>query len=280
MIVAPTLRGLAAPRCKPGKSLVTALLAGCLGAMAVGPAEARADVTRSPRGPVQIAEISPTKGRSSKAVEHYRAQRYLQARAAANVALRGNRSNLAALSILGWSEYQLGRYGAARRAFARFVELAPRSSDAQIGLGWSLFKLGRLAESRRHFLAAQPYAVGDQRYIVADGLGWIAFTERKFDEATRHFCAEKEQRARGKIQHDGALGAAWVAMARGKYRAAMRTLLDAIKQQPRYFRLHDAIGRAARGEAPHLLQSAARRPRAGHPAQLRAGSARRGTAAA
>jgi tetratricopeptide (TPR) repeat protein len=215
---------------------------------------------REPLGPVQIAQLPVFGGRGSKAVAHYKARRYYQARAAASVVLRGDRSNLTALSILGWSEYQLGRYDEARRAFASFVQLAPRSSDAQIGLGWSYFKLGRLASARRHFKAAQPFAVGDQRYVVADGLGWISFAERKLDEAERHFGAEREQRARGKIQHDGTLGIAWVAMTRGDFATAHRRLEAGLKQQPRYFRLYDAMGRVAllqgdpRGAVRHALE--------------------------
>jgi len=232
-------------------SLVATLLVCWLGIVAAASTEARANDARQPRGPAQIAQLSLLKGRSSKAIDHYRARRYLQARAAASVALRGDRSDLAALSILGWSEYQLGRYHEAQRAFARFVQVAPRSSDAQIGLGWSYFKLGRLAKARRHFLAAKPYAVGDQRYIVTDGLGWIAFTERKLDEAERHFTAEAAQRATGRIQHDGALGTAWVAMVRGDFAGARRNLEAGLKRQPRYFRLHDGLGRVALLQGDH-----------------------------
>ena len=228
-----------------GRMAVAMALALALALEVAVPDAAGAGQASEPRGPVQIAELRIFGGQGSKAVAHYKARRYLQARAAASVVLRGDRSNLAALSILGWSEYQLGRYAEARRAFASFVRLAPRSSDAQIGLGWSYFKLGRLASARRHFLAAQPFAVGDERYIVADGLAWIAFAERKLDVAERHFGAEREQRARGKIQHDGVLGIAWVAMARGDFAAARRHLKEGLKQQPRYFRLHDAMGRVA-----------------------------------
>jgi tetratricopeptide (TPR) repeat protein len=213
--------------------------------------EVRSDSARHLRGPVQLAQLGPRASRGSKAVEYYRARQYHLARAAARVILRGDSSNLAALSILGWSEYQLGRYVEAQQAFARFAQLAPRSSDAQIGLGWSLFKLGRMAEARRHFQAAQPFAVGDERYVVADGLGWIAFAERKLDEAERHFAAEKEQRAHGAIQHDGALGAAWVAMARGDYAAARKHLAEGLKKQPRYFRLYDGAGRVALLQGNH-----------------------------
>jgi len=251
MIMLPKLRRSAAISGFAAASLVVALLAFWLGVAAAAPADARANNARQPRGPVQVAQAAIFKKRSSKAVEHYRARRYHRARAAANVVLRGDRSNLAALSILGWSEYQLGRYGKAQSAFARFVELAPRSSDAQIGLGWSLFKLGRLAKARRHFLAAQPYAVGDQRYIVADGLGWIAFTERKLDEAKRQFAAESAQRAVSRIQHDGALGTAWVAMVRGDFASARRNLETGLKQQPRYFRLYDGLGRVALLQGDH-----------------------------
>jgi tetratricopeptide (TPR) repeat protein len=193
-------------------------------------------------GPVQIAEAV---GQVAQAVRLYRARQYHRARAIARVILLRQRTNPAALSILGWSEYQLGRYAAARVAFERFVRVAPRSSDALIGLAWSNFKTGRLAGARRRFEQAKPVAVGDQRYVVADGLGWVAYVERRLDAADRHFASEAVQRARGRTQNDGALGRAWVAMTRGRYKAARAYLETDVKRQPRYFRLHDGLGRLA-----------------------------------
>jgi len=236
------------PGFRQGMIAVFVLAPVILGLGASQPAQSQTgDAGASPQvGPVQVAQLFSLFGnRHSKAVEHYRARRYRKARAAARVILRGDSDNLAGLSILGWSGYQLGRYAEAQRAFARFVRLVPRSSDARIGLGWSNFKLGRMEAAKRQFEAAQPYAVGDQRYVVADGLGWIAFARRDLKAAKRHFAAEREQRARGKLQHDGALGTAWVAMASGDYATARRVLIDGLQKQPRYFRLFDGIGRVA-----------------------------------
>jgi len=196
-----------------------------------------------PRGPVQIADHANVHVR--KARGYYQARQYHRARATARLILRGHSKNIGALSILGWSEYQLGRYREAGRSFRQLVRLAPQSSDGLIGLGWSNFKVSRLEAARRRFKSARPFAVGDQRYIVADGLGWISFAERKLDEAERHFKAAAEQRARGRIQHDRALGLAWVAMARGDFDAARGHLKVGLAKQPHYFRLHDGLGRVA-----------------------------------
>jgi tetratricopeptide (TPR) repeat protein len=197
---------------------------------------------RWPRGLVQIAEFS---AQVDTAVTQYRAHKYLEARATARVILRGRNADPGALSILGWSEYQLGRYDHARQAFSAILRTYPNSSDALIGLAWSNFKLGDLDEAEKHFRAAAPFAVGDELYSIDDGLGWIAFTRGKFDEAAKHFSDHEHERKNGRTQHDGNLGLAWVALARGDLAAARSHLKAGREAQPGYFRIEDGFGRLA-----------------------------------
>ena len=224
--------------------------------LAASPADAGAPPSRGGPALVQIAT-----GRSAQeAIKRYRAGRYVEARASARVALRANAREIAALSILGWSEYQLGRALPARRAFETMLRIAPRSADALIGLGWSSFKLGKLDRAERSFRRAQPFAVGDQRYVIADGLGWIAFVRGDFAEAMTQFEREKDARARGQLQHDGQLGPAWIAMMRGDFVKARAYFAEGRRAQPGYFRLYDGEGRLAllQGDyaaaAEHALQ--------------------------
>ena len=209
------------------------------GLIAGGPAAARA---RWQLGPVQIATID---GEVAIAKKQYRSRQYLAARATARIVLRRQPDNIGALSFLGWSEYQLGNYRASSRAFGAILRRQPNSPDALIGLGWCNFKLGRLMQAEQKFIAARPLTVGDQRYVVADGLGWIAFARGKLDRAELQFRREAEQRRKGRIQHDGDLGLAWIAMRRGRFAQATALLDKGLRASPDYFRLHDARGRAA-----------------------------------
>ncbi|MCZ6860918.1 MAG: tetratricopeptide repeat protein [Alphaproteobacteria bacterium] len=223
------------------------------GLIAGGPAAARA---RWQLGPVQIATID---GEVAIAKKQYRSRQYLAARATARIVLRRRPDNIGALSFLGWSEYQLGNYRASSRAFSAILRWQPNSPDALIGLGWCNFKLGRLMQSEKNFIAARPLTVGDQRYVVADGLGWIAFARGKLDRAELQFRSQAEQRRKGRIQHDGDLGLAWIAMRRGRFAQATALLDKGLRESPDYFRLHDARGRAAllqgdyKGAVAHAL---------------------------
>jgi tetratricopeptide (TPR) repeat protein len=218
------------------------LLAGVVALLTVAAEPAAVAGERWPLGPVQIASASDD---VDIAIKQYRAQKFLEARATARVILRGQSDDAGALSILGWSAYQLGRYEEAQDAFSAIVQRYPESSDALMGLGWSSFKLGDLDQAEKHFQAAAIYAYGDQLYGVADGLGWIAFTRGQYSQAEAHFMEYSEERRAGRIHHDGRLGRAWIAMARGDLDAA-RTILDsALEAQPDYFRLQDGLGRLA-----------------------------------
>lgn len=223
---------------RSGVSLIVA--AATLAAVLSGPPASADD--RRPLGPVQIAAGADD---VDTAIDQYRAQKYLEARATARVILRGRSDDVAALSILGWSAYQLGRYDEAQDAFFTVLQRYPNSSDALIGLGWSSFKLGDLDQAEKHFRAAANYAYGDQLYGIADGLGWIAFGRGRYDEAQAHFMEYSEERRGGRAQNDGRLGRAWIAMARGELDAAHTMLEAAAKDQPDYFRIQDGFGRLA-----------------------------------
>lgn len=222
------------------RSLVLAAAFLLAGLAAGGPAVAR---SRLQLGPLQIAAAAD--GEVAIAEKQYRSRKYLAARATARIVLRRQPNNIGALSFLGWSEYQIGNYRASSRAFGAILRRQPNSPDALIGLGWCDFRLGRLASAEKNFIAAQPLTVGDQRYVVADGLGWIAFARGKLDRAELHFRREAEQRRKGRIQHDGDLGLAWIAMWRGRFAQATTFLDEGLRVSPDYFRLHDARGRAA-----------------------------------
>ena len=195
-----------------------------------------------PVGPVQIASASDD---VDTAVEQYRAQKFLEARATARLILRGRTDDADALSILGWSDFQLGRYDEAQDAFWAILQRYPQSSDALMGLGWTSFKFGDLDQAEKRFRAALTYGYGDQLYSVSDGLGWIAFIRGRYKDAEAHFKEYSQERRAGRIRNDGHLGLAWVAMAQGNLDVARAQLEAGIKEQPDYFRLEEGFGRLA-----------------------------------
>jgi len=175
----------------------------------------------------------------------FEARDYVAARAVARRVLARDADHPRALWLLGWSEYQLGNYEQARLAFERLAEAQGRSVASDVGLGWSLFKLGRLARARRHFEAARGSAVGDQRYIVADGLGWIAYVRGDYERAAELFRAHPQARERGGAPEDGALGLGWIALTLGRLDATVGHFREGLERQPRYFRLHAGLGLVA-----------------------------------
>jgi tetratricopeptide (TPR) repeat protein len=237
---ADTLRGCASrlARWRPAAPL----LVGVVALMTVAAEPAAVAGERWPLGPVQIAAATD---QLETAIDQYRAQKYLEARATARVILRGTSDEPGALSILGWSDYQLGRYDEAQDVFSAIIQKTPDSSDALIGLGWSSFKLGELDRAEKYFRDAAPFAIGDELYTISDGLGWIALTRGQYDQAEAHFREYSQERKAGQTQHDGSLGLAWVAMMRGNLAAAHAYLEAGLETQPGYFRLQDGLGRVA-----------------------------------
>ena len=190
-------------------------------------------------------QLAQTAGAAQRAARAYGAKEFQRARVLARIALRSQSSVPLAYIILGWSEFQLGRYDRAAATFASMLRRFPRSTDGLIGLGFAMLKLGRLKEANTHFSRAGRDAIADQRYLVADGKGWVAFTERRYADAKRHFNSFPEERAKARFPQDRELGNGWIALAEGKLDQAADWFRRGLKLRPGYFRLYDGLGRVA-----------------------------------
>lgn len=236
----------------PGKRLLSRIallgavsvsLVSAPGALAVGPPER------------QLAQAG---GAAQRALQAYQAKDFARARVLARQALRARSQTPLAHILLGWSEFQLGRYQTAVNTFTAMLRKFPGSTDGHIGLGFALLKTGRLRQSEQHFQTAGRRAVADQKYLVADGLGWIAFTRQRYGEAREHFNSYPAERNKARFPQDRELGNGWIALAKGDLDGAARWFQAGLKRRPSYFRLYGGLGRVAlfRGNYDSAVRSA------------------------
>jgi len=178
---------------------------------------------------------------------------------AAKIVAKDNR-NPRALMVLGWSEFSLGNYDAAEKAFRSLERIDDKNFDALLGLAWTHIKLARFTDAEAYLRKAEARAEAWQRYQVVDARGWMALDRGDLAQAESLFRNEDGSLVSGqKRPDDPMVGLGWTALKRNKLAEARTHFREGLNRNVHEcFYCYDGLARVAlaEGKLDEALKSA------------------------
>jgi tetratricopeptide (TPR) repeat protein len=131
----------------------------------------------------------------------------------------------------GWRLFYVQRYGEASAAFDRALRQSPRDGSAIVGHGWSQLKLGRAREAQSDF--EQALLSWPSNYSALNGMAWSLKAQGLPEGAVKHWQRLLELPHRPHIEIPESLkGLGMVYYERGDYARANLYLTRSVLQNP------------------------------------------------
>jgi tetratricopeptide (TPR) repeat protein len=126
------------------------------------------------------------------AVSAYGNKDYLKVREITARVIQDNPNLLQALTLNGWSQFQLGDLDSALSDFKKIQLEYPENFHGYLGEAWILIMHGNLEMSEKLLDKAQWWMGQHQQPMLRAARGWIAFYRNDLAEAERHFIQAEE----------------------------------------------------------------------------------------